>query len=886
MDKKEIPKAYDAKQYEGAIYAAWEKSGFFNPDNLPGDRSKIFSMILPPPNATGTLHMGHAVMLAVQDVIARFERMRGKKVLWLPGTDHAAIATNVKVESILQKTEGKTRHDLGREAFIKRVEDFVEQSRATIKNQVNKMGSSVDWSREAFTLDAPRNLAVRTMFKKMYDDGLIYRGYRVVNWDPQGQTVISDDELVYKESQGKLYTFKYSKDVPITIASTRPETKVGDTAIAVHPDDDRYKAYVGKTFSVEFAGVPLQLKVIADHHIDPNFGTGALGVTPAHSIIDFELSQTHSLPLIKVIDEAAHMTEAAGSSLEGLPVVEAREKVVAWLRDNQLLEKEEEIVQNLSTAERTGAVIEPIPMLQWFVSVNKPFAFHQSTRSPIQGLSDGQMVALKELMAHVVETGQVQIIPGSFEKVYFHWINNLRDWCISRQLWYGHRIPAWYRRSSVIPSEALAEPRDHEVYVGVEAPEGEDWEQDPDTLDTWFSSGMWTFSVLGWPNEQSVDLLQYHPTDMLETGRDIIFFWVARMILMSTYALGEVPFRATYLHGLVRDEQGRKMSKSLENIIDPLEMIAKYGADATRLSLMIGITPGNDTKLSEEKVANYRNFTNKLWNIARFVVGGAEMAERVEPTLADRWILSRFATVTNEVTNHLEKYEFSQAGEKLRDFTWNEFADWYLEVSKIQENKQPLRLILEQLLVLWHPFTPFVTEAIWKQWHEDLLIIQSWPIADLSQKDELAEKEFAFLQALIVAIRNIRAEHHIEPKTRVPVSVVASQKERILIESNREIIKTLARVETISFVESEIENAATALVGTMHVFVPLTGAIDESKEQVRIAAELLDLDRYLESVEQKLGNEEFTSKAPAHVIETMKQKRDNARARREALAKK
>ncbi|MEK7452578.1 MAG: valine--tRNA ligase [Patescibacteria group bacterium] len=891
MSNTEMPKAYESKSYEDEIYAKWLKSGFFNPDNLPGERTEVFSMILPPPNATGVLHMGHAVMLAVQDILARYHRMRGKKVLWLPGTDHAAIATNVKVEKILQKQEGKSRHDLGRDLFIKRVEDFVEQSRSTINHQVSKMGSSVDWSREAFTLDESRNLAVRTMFKKMFDDGLIYRGYRVVNWDPVGQTVISDDEIVYKESVGKFYTFKYANDFPIAISTTRPETKVGDTAVAVHPNDERYQSLIGQTFEVVFAGVPLTIKIIADENVDPAFGTGALGVTPAHSMVDFEMSQKHGLPLVRVIDEHAKMTKEAGLLVAGLDVLEAREKIVEWIRENGLLEKEEDVQQNLSTAERTGAVIEPTPMLQWFVNVNKEFPFHASVRAPMIGLIDGQMVTLKQLMQQAVLTKQTQIIPESFEKTYFWWINNLRDWCISRQLWYGHRIPAWYRASRVILSEGLTEAEgSSELYVGVNPPEGDGWIQDEDTLDTWFSAGMWTFSVLGWPNETE-DLKTYHPTDMLETGRDLIFFWVARMILMSTYALGEVPFKTTYLHGLVRDDQGRKMSKSLENSIDPLDMIAKYGADATRLSLMIGITPGNDTKLSEDKVASYRNFTNKLWNISRFVLssvppplkGGGEgvVVNVVNPkTVSDKWILSRFESVLRKATGHLDQYEFSQATEVLRDFTWGEFADWYLEIAKVQRldarlkssTEEILLFLLERLLSVWHPFMPFVTEAIWKEFKTDsLLMIRRWPVMD-GYNDEQSEQTLESLKEWIVGIRHARSEQKIEPKHVLDVVLVANASLHQDIEKQRSVIATLARVHADFLVETSYENSSkdvSVVMKDLTVFLKQETTLDPEKEKARTEKEIAECVNYLESLTQKLSNQEFRLKAPAHIITNM-----------------
>lgn len=720
----ELDKAYDASKYEADIYKQWMDSGYFNPDNLPGD-GKPYTIMLPPPNVTGTLHIGSALMLVIQDVLIRYHRMLGRKTLWLPGTDHAAIATQSKVEKILQKEEGKRRHDYGREEFLKKVEEFAQNSQNTIIEQVKGMGSSVDWSRLAYTLDENRSFAVRTAFKAMYDDGLIYRGNRVINWDPKGQTVISDDEIVYQERPAKLYTFKYSTDFPISISTTRPETKVGDTAVAVHPDDERYRQYVGKEYDAVFCGVPIHIKIIADKEVDKEFGTGALGVTPAHSMIDFEMAQNHGLPLKPVIDEFAKMT-VGGEDLLGKKTTAARETIVEWLREQNLLEKEEDITQNVATAERTGGVIEPLPKLQWFIDVNRTFLMKHSE---LEGIKEGQEVTLKQLMRHVVETDQIKITPDNYAKTYFHWIDNLRDWCISRQLWYGHRVPVWYRGE--------------DMYVGIEAPEGEGWEQDPDTLDTWFSSGLWTFSTLGWP-EQTTDLAKFHPTDVLETGYDILFFWVARMILMTTYHTGQVPFHDVYLHGLVRDAKNRKMSKSNDNIIDPLEMNAKYGADATRFALVFNTAPGTDTALAEDKIKGMKHFANKIWNISRFVLSNVDKVEwNHQPnTEADKDILDKLEAVTKEVTSSLDNFRLHAAAQAIYQFVWYEFADSYIEKSKAQladeATKQNTKEVLFHVLItslkLLHPFMPFITEVLGKKLDEaglrkyhDLLLISKWP---------------------------------------------------------------------------------------------------------------------------------------------------------------
>lgn len=893
MSKTELPKAYEAKQYEDAIYSKWEESGYFNPDQLPGERTEAFSVVLPPPNVTGTLHMGHAVMLALEDVMVRFARLNGKKALWIPGTDHAAIATQTKVEKLLMKDGMKDpRHELGREKFLERVESFAAESHDIIVNQAKKMGASMDWSREAFTLDEARSRAVSTAFKMMYDDGLIYRGDRMVNWCPRCKSTLADDEVEYKEEKTKFYYFKYG---PVVIGTARPETKFADKVIIVHPDDDRYKEFVGKEMEVEWIEGKVKARMVADEAAEMEMGSGAMTITPAHSFVDFDLAKKYGFDVLKIIDEDGNLTQAAGS-FAGKNASAAREEIVEVLRKKGLVDHiDENYVHNLSVCYRCGEAIEPMPKLQWFIDVNKPFSFRASTHAPISGLANGQMVTLKELMQHVVRTGQIRIIPDRFEKTYFHWIDNLRDWNISRQIWYGHRVPVWYKTNRP-PSQGGQQGVADEMYVGSEPPKDDGWEQDPDTLDTWFSSGLWTISTLGWPDHTD-DLRIFHPTSVLETGYDILFFWVARMILMTTYAVGEVPFKDVYLHGLVRDDQGRKMSKSLDNIIDPLAMIEKFGADATRLSLIIGTTPGNDTKLSEEKVAGYRNFTNKLWNIARFVMEKAEGKETGEgKTLADRWILSRFAIVTEEITGHLEKYEFSQAGEKLRDFTWNEFADWYLEISKIQpptsdptsNTQHPtssiLHHILKNLLILWHPFMPFVTEVLWNQIGDDLLMAQSWPKMNEEQKDQKTKQDFVFIQEIVTSIRNIRAQYKVEPKQLVTVLFSADVQQQALLESQKDVIAALARTQPIQFVQSEPTDAAVAVVGSVRVFVPLAGLLDIQAERSRLQKELEELDRYLSSVEQKVTNEEFLSKAPTSVIASMKQKQREAQTKRETVA--
>ncbi len=731
----ELDKAYDASKYEADIYKLWSDSGFFNPDNLPNTESgqtKVpYTIVLPPPNVTGTLHLGHAYEHTIQDILIRHKRMQGYKTLWLPGVDHAAIATQSKVEKILEK-EGTRKTDLGREEFLTRVNEFAQNSHDTIVGQLKTLGSSLDWSREAYTLDDKRNLAVRTAFKSMYDDGLIYRGHKVVNWDPKGQTVISDEEIVYQERDSVLYTFKYSADFPIPISTTRPETKVGDTAVAVHPSDERYSDYVGKEYDIEFAGVPIHIKIIADESVEKDFGTGALGVTPAHSQIDAEIAERHDLPMRAVINEFAKMT-VGGEDLIGKKTTEARQVIVDWLRTQNLLTQEENIKQNVATAERSGGVIEPLPKLQWFLDVNKTF---KMKHSELDGIQEGQEVTLKQLMLHVVTNNQIGITPDRFGKVYTNWISNLRDWCISRQIWFGHRIPVWYKGTAANPEE---------IYCGVDAPTGEGWVQDEDTLDTWFSSGLWTFSTLGWPHN-SEDLKTFHPTSVIAPGYEILFFWVARMILMSTYNIGQIPFKQVLIHGMVRDKQGRKFSKSLNNGIDPIEMIDKYGADALRFAIISGNAIGNDVMFDEQKVKGMKHFGNKLWNIARFVLSNidVEIESNETPlatTEADKILLDRLNETTSLTNKYLEEYRIHEAAQELYDFVWKNYADIYIEASKLQLSDETLKANTQVILLhtliqsikLLHPFMPFVTEVLWQELKkaglvkDQLLMVTSWP---------------------------------------------------------------------------------------------------------------------------------------------------------------
>ncbi len=724
MDDKFL-KPYDPKETEDSIYKLWENSGFFNPDTciekgIIPENAEVFSIVLPPPNVTGTLHVGHAFEDSLQDAVVRYKRMRGMRTLWIPGTDSAAIATQSKVEKNIQKEESKNRHDIGRDELVRRVSIFAKESENTILSQVRKMGSSLDWSRYAYTLDEKRVHAVTTAFKNMYEAGLIYRGNRIVNWDPKGQTTISDDEIIHEERDAKLYTFKYSKEFPISISTTRPETKVGDVAVAVHPEDERYKEFVGKEFDAVFCDVPIHIKIIADKEVDKEFGTGALGVTPAHSMTDWEIADRNNLERPQIINEYAKMM--VEGRLNGLKTTDAREQVVLWLKSENLLEKEEDIKQNVATAERTGGIVEPLPKLQWFIGVNKPFTIPYSE---IEGIPSGSTTTLKDLMRVSVESGAVNIPQDNFKKIYFHWIDNLRDWCISRQIWFGHRIPIWYK--------------DGEIYCGETEPKDAGWTQDPDVLDTWFSSALWTFSTLGWP-EKTKDLATYHPTSFMSPAYEILNLWVSRMILMSAFHLGQAPFKLVMIHGLVRNKDGKKFSKSLSNGVDPLEMIEKYGADALRMGLLVGSAIGSDVRFDESKVKGYKNFANKIWNITRFVLeNNCDETGEVELTEADQKILSELSETVKDITDDMDNYRFHLATEKIYHYIWDRFASQIIEESKpilkgddVFEKNSRQSTILKVLMVslkILHPFMPFVTEEIWQTINgkDKMLMIEKWP---------------------------------------------------------------------------------------------------------------------------------------------------------------
>ena len=895
----EIPKAYNSREVEDKIYQKWEESGCFNPDNLNLPKNaKSFVISMPPPNATGVLHLGHASMLAYQDLMIRYHRMFQDNTLWLPGADHASIATQTRVEKLIAK-EGKTKYDLGREKFLERVDKFVEDSRHTIKNQTKKMGSSCDWSRERYTLDDGLSRAVKEVFLRMHNDGLIYRGDRIVNWCPRCESTLADDEVEHKDQKAKLYYFKYSKEFPITIATTRPETKLGDTAVAVNPKDERYKSYIGKTYKIDLGNGVHKIKIIADHEVDMDFGTGALGVTPAHSMTDWQMAEKNDLEIIKIIGEDGKMKKEAGKEYEGLTVLEAREKFVKYLEANNLIEKAEEAEQSLSICYRCDTPIEPLPSEQWFVDVDKKIT--------IKGNKYFKNKSLKDVAIEVVKNGEIKIIPERFEKTYYHWMENLRDWCISRQLWFGHRIPVWYRNKSKVKSqkskaEETINSNEKEIYVGVEAPKGEGWTQDSDTLDTWFSSGIWTFSTLldqdhvkyktfeDWVNG-SPDLKNYHPTSVMETGYDILFFWVARMILMTTYTLGEVPFENVYLHGMVRDKEGRKMSKSLGNGIDPIEMIEKYGTDALRLSMIVGSSPGGDLRLYEEKIEGYRNFVNKLWNISRYVLMSVEdvdvSTQNIESnakTLADRWILEHLEYLKDIVNDSLGHYSFSYAIDSdngIRSFMWDKFADWYLEVSKIQgKNDAILIYVLENLLKLCHPFTPFVTEKIWQEMgKKGLLMIEKWPESKVRAEPTKTNINFDMIQGIVKGIRSVKNEHGIALREKIDAIINTETRKDLtsedikIIEANEDIIIGLGGLRGV-----KLESGAVKPEGWIHfdysvpVYVKIGDSIDVAKEAEKTKKEIENINNYIAQIKNKLDNKKFVDNAPANIVEKEREK--------------
>ncbi|MEV2907898.1 valine--tRNA ligase [Paenibacillus larvae] len=875
-----MPTTYDPSQAEKKWYDYWIEKGFFkagqNPEREP------YMIVIPPPNVTGMLHIGHALDFTLQDIIIRAKRMQGYDALWLPGSDHAGIATQTKVEQKLRE-EGVSRYDLGREAFLEKVWDWKELYAGTIREQWGKMGLSLDFSRERFTLDEGLSKAVRKVFVKLYDKGLIYRGKYIINWDPAARTALSDIEVEYKEIQGNLYHLEYPlKDGSgsITVATTRPETMLGDAAVAVHPEDERYKDMVGKTLVLPIVG--REIPVIADEYVDKEFGSGAVKITPAHDPNDFEVGHRHNLPQILVMDESGKMNAEAGP-YQGMDRFVCRKKIVADLKEQGVLIRIEEHIHQVGHSERSGAVVEPYLSTQWFVKM-KP-------------------LAEKAIEVQKSDKG-VHFVPDRFEKIYLHWIENIRDWCISRQLWWGHRIPAWYCNSC---GEVTVSGED---VTCCQHCQSNDIRQDEDVLDTWFSSALWPFSTLGWP-EQTDDLKRYFPTNVLVTGYDIIYFWVARMIFSSLEFTGQIPFKDVLVHGLVRDAEGRKMSKSLGNGIDPLEVIKQYGADAMRYMLSTSSTPGQDLRFRWERVEQARNFANKIWNASRFALMNLEGFNMEdldfggELGTSDRWILHRFNETARDVTRLLDQYEFGETGRLLYNFIWDDLCDWYIEFSKLslygddeqakKKTQSVLVYVLDHTMRLIHPFMPFISEEIWQHLpHEGETITRTaWPHPDDRFEAPDAVREMVLLMDLIRAVRNIRAEVNVPMSKKIELLIKPSDAENLnILHKNEEYVRRFCNTSVLEISEAlaSPDKAMTAVVTGAELFLPLAGLIDIAQEIARLEKELQTLHGEVARIEKKLANEGFMAKAPEKVIEEEKakladysEKRDKVIARLEEL---
>ena len=869
--KKELPKVYEPREVEGRVYEMWEKNGCFEGRRDPDKRP--FTIVMPPPNVTGQLHMGHAMDCTLQDILIRFKRMQGYAALWVPGTDHAGIATQIKVEEELRKSEGLTRYDLGREKFLERVWDWKHKFGNRIVEQQKKLGASCDWSRARFTMDEGLSNAVRHVFVSLYNKGLIYKGSRIINWCPHCVTALSDAEVEYKEKPGHLWHIRYpiagEEGRYVTVATTRPETMLGDTGVAVNPEDGRYRDIVGKKCILPL--VNKEIPIVADAYVDMEFGTGCVKMTPAHDPNDFEVGLRHNLESIRVLDDNGKVVEGYGR-YSGMDRYEARKAIVADLEEQGYLVKVEEHTHNVGTCYRCGTDVEPIISAQWFV----------------------KMEPLAREALRVVNDGEVKFVPDRFSKIYTNWMENVHDWCISRQLWWGHRIPAWTCEDCGGMTVSETDPTEcqhcHSTHI----------RQEEDVLDTWFSSALWPFSTLGWPNESSEDFKYFYPTDVLVTGYDIIFFWVARMIFSACEHTGKPPFHTVFIHGLVRDDKGRKMSKSLGNGIDPLEMADQYGADALRFNLITGNSPGNDMRFYTERCEAMRNFANKIWNASRFLmmnltIDRCELPGRLE--LEDKWILSKLNSVIPEVTENMERYELGVAAQKVYDFIWDSYCDWYIELTKTrlqgedEDSKlwaqQVLCYVLTETLKLLHPFMPFITEEIWQALPHsgDYLMLQQWPQhrAELDFPEE--EKAMELIMDAIRGVRARRAEMNVPPSKKAQLTV--STLERAVFEQGIPFLKRLAyasdvTVEGVADAGSDDAMTAQGMVTvTTHaarLFMPLAELVDLKKEKARIEKELKKNRAELDKLEAKLGNPGFVNKAPAHVVEAEQDRAEKLRA--------
>ena len=845
---------YNPGEIEGKWYSYWENQGYFHEE--VDTNKEPFSIVLPPPNVTGMLHMGHALDNTLQDILIRFKRMQGYNVLWMPGTDHAGIATQIKVEEMLAKEEGKSRYDLGREKFVERVWEWKKEYGDTIVKQIRSLGASCDWTRERFTLDEGYYHAVREVFVSLYEKGLIYRGERIINWCPRCATALSDVEVEHEDEHGHLWHIKYpvkgEENRFVIVATTRPETMFGDVAVAVNPDDDRYKDLIGKTLILPF--VNREIPVIADDYVDASFGTGCVKITPAHDPNDFEMGQRHNLESIVVMNNDATMNEGAGK-FNGMTREEARKQVVAELKELGLLEKIDDHDHAVGHCSRCNTIIEPMVSKQWFVDM-KPLA---------------------EPALKVVKDHEVEFVPERFTKTYVNWLENIRDWTISRQLWWGHRIPAWYCDDcgeTIVSREDITEcPHCHGHVT-----------QDPDVLDTWFSSGLWPFATMGWP-EQTPELKQWYPTSVLVTGYDIIFFWVARMIFSACENMGSAPFKTVFMHGIVRDENGIKMSKSLGNGIDPLEVIDKYGADALRFFLATGNTPGNDMRYSDKRVEACANFANKLWNASRYVhmnIDDHDVKNELPKTLTteDKWIVSTLNTVAKEVNENLEKFELGIAVQKIYEFIWDCYCDWYIELVKTrlssdgedaQNARQVLLYVLDQILRLLHPFMPYITEEIWQTIpHEgETVMLAKYPEYNAELDYPEASDEMKKIMDAIRAIRNRRAEMNVPPSRKAKVYVATKFADTF--KDGTQFIQKLASASEVEVAESfEIEGAVNIVTADAKIYIPMDELVDREKELARLNKELEQVKKRLAQSEGKLNNQGFVAKAPEAVIEKVK----------------
>jgi len=867
--KRELAPKYNPNEVEAGRYKFWVDGKYFE---ATGDEDKEpFSIVIPPPNVTGRLHLGHAWDTTMQDTIARMKRMQGYDVLWLPGMDHAGIATQSVVESKLRE-EGKTRYDLGREQFIETAWDWKEDYAKQIREQWGKLGLGLDYSKERFTLDEKLSEAVQEVFIKLYNKGLIYRGEYIINWDPITKTALSDIEVIHEEINGHFYHMRYpikDSNETIEIATTRPETMLGDTAVAVHPKDERYQHLIGKKIILPIVG--REIEIIADDYVDMEFGSGAVKITPAHDPNDFEIGNRHNLERVLVMNEDGTMNENA-MKYEGIDRFECRKKIVKDLQDMNVLFEIEDHLHQVGHSERSGAVVEPYLSTQWFVNM--------------QPLADRAVELQKG-------KDKVNFIPERFEHTYLNWMENVHDWVISRQLWWGHRIPAWYHKET------------NEIYVGKEAPEDiENWRQDEDVLDTWFSSALWPFSTMGWPDIESKDFNRYFPTDVLVTGYDIIFFWVARMIFQSLEFTEQKPFSDVLIHGLIRASDGQKMSKSLGNGVDPMDVIEKYGADSLRYFLLTGSTPGQDLRFHWERVESTWNFANKIWNASRFVLMNLEDFKyddidlTGELALPDKWILTRLNETIQHVTNNTDKYEFGEAGRALYNFIWDDYCDWYIEMAKIplngddevakQTTRSVLAHVLDEIMRMLHPYMPFITEEIWQQIpHKgESITVAAWPIYNETYHDEVASKEMKQLVDIIKSIRNIRAEVDTPMSREIPILIKAQNKEiQASLDRNRTYLTRFSNPSELTIATELVapEDAMTAIVTGAEIFLPLEGLIDFEKEIARLEKELKKWESEVELVSKKLSNEGFVNKAPEKVVEAEKQKQTDYINKREKV---